>query len=66
MAGLFGPRMGIPAAVLEVSLARMGYGVRPITEAVVAEQQRIAEAFHKVGLLPKPIMVRDAAWEVVS
>jgi sulfonate transport system substrate-binding protein len=52
VAGLFGPRMGIPAAVLEVSLARMGYGVRPLTGAVVAEQQRIADAFHRVGLLP--------------
>jgi sulfonate transport system substrate-binding protein len=66
VAGLFGPRMGIPTTVLEVSLARMGYGVRPVTEAVMAEQQRIADAFHRVGLLPKPIVVRDAAWGVVS
>jgi sulfonate transport system substrate-binding protein len=66
VAGLFGPRMGIPPSVLEASLARMGYGVRSITEAVVAEQQRIADTFHRVGLLPKPLVVRDAAWGVVS
>jgi sulfonate transport system substrate-binding protein len=66
VAALLGPRMGIPAAVLEVSLTRMGYGVGPLTPAVVAEQQRIADAFHRVGLLPKPITVRDAAWGVTS
>jgi sulfonate transport system substrate-binding protein len=66
VARLLGPRMGIPPAVLEVSLARMGYGVGPLTPTVVAEQQRIADAFHRVGLLPKPITVRDAAWEVAS
>lgn len=62
-AALFGPRLGIPAPVLEVALTRMGYGARPLDEAVVAEQQRIADAFHRIGLLPKRIHVRDAVWK---
>jgi sulfonate transport system substrate-binding protein len=62
-AALFGPRLGIPAPVLEVALARMGYGVQPLGEVVVAEQQRIADTFHRIGLLPKPINVRDAVWK---
>ena len=33
------------------------------TTAVVAEQQRIADTFHGLGLLPKPITVRDAVWK---
>lgn len=64
VAALFGPRMGIPPAVLEVALARMGYGVRPLDERVVAEQQEIADTFHRIGLLPKPITVRDVVWKV--
>jgi sulfonate transport system substrate-binding protein len=66
VAALFGPRLGLPPAVLQVSLERMGYGVRPITPEVVAEQQRIADAFHAAGLVPKPISVRDAVWEAAS
>ncbi len=41
----------------------MGYGVRPVDEAVAAEQQRIADTFTALGLLPKPITVRDAVWK---
>jgi sulfonate transport system substrate-binding protein len=62
VARLFGPRVGIPAPVLEVALARIGYGVAPVTPDVLAKQQRIADTFHKIGLLPKPIDVSEAAW----
>ncbi|MFO1074345.1 MAG: sulfonate ABC transporter substrate-binding protein [Geminicoccaceae bacterium] len=66
VAELFGPRLGIPAPVLEVALARMGYGVKPIDAAVAAEQQGIADAFARLGLIPKPITVRNALWKVQS
>ena len=33
------------------------------TSEVVAEQQRIADTFHGLGLLPKPISVKDAVWK---
>jgi sulfonate transport system substrate-binding protein len=52
--------------VLEVALARMGYGVQPLGEAVMAEQQRIADTFHRIGLLPKPITVRDVVWKAAA
>ena len=55
--------MGIPTQVLEVALGRMGYGVKPLDEAVAAEQQRIADTFLALGLLPKPIEVRQAVWK---
>jgi sulfonate transport system substrate-binding protein len=54
------PSVGIPAPVLAVALRRQTYGVRPLDAAVVAEQQRIADTFHKLGVLPKPITVGDA------
>ena len=54
---LSGRSMGIPAPVLQVALERMGYGVQPLDDAVVAEQQKIADTFYGLGLLPKPIKV---------
>jgi sulfonate transport system substrate-binding protein len=63
IATLLSPRMGIPAPVLETALARMGYGVQPLDEGVAAEQQKIADTFHELGLLPKPIVVKDAIWK---
>jgi sulfonate transport system substrate-binding protein len=54
------PKVGIPASILEIASARHPYGVRPIDEAVIAEQQRIADTFHKLKLIPKPITVSEA------
>ena len=33
-----------------------------INPAVAAEQQRVADRFHALGLIPKPIRVGDAVW----
>jgi sulfonate transport system substrate-binding protein len=65
-AELFGPRIGIPPAILKPALDRMGYGVKPLTEEVIAEQQRIADTFYELKLLPKPINVRDVVWKATA
>jgi sulfonate transport system substrate-binding protein len=62
VAGLIGPRIGIPPAILEVALARVTYGVTSVGDDVLAKQQKIADTFHALGLIPKPIDVREAAW----
>ena len=49
--------IGIPAPVLEIALKRQTYGIKPLDNNVVAEQQRIADTFFALGLLPKPIVV---------
>ena len=56
------PSVGIPAPVLSVALGRLSYGVAPLDAAAVADQQKVADAFFKLGLLPKPIRVADAVW----
>jgi sulfonate transport system substrate-binding protein len=63
VAKLLSPDVGLPVAVLDVSLGRLAYGVRPITPEILAYQQQIADTFHKAGLLPKAITVRDASWD---
>jgi sulfonate transport system substrate-binding protein len=62
VAALLTPYTGLPPDVLRVALARLGYGVGPITPNIVASQQRIADTFLKTGLLPRSIAVRDAVW----
>ncbi|WP_332117154.1 sulfonate ABC transporter substrate-binding protein [Azorhizobium caulinodans] len=56
----FSPLIGIPAPILEIALARQQYDVKPITPAVVAQQQQVADAFFKLGLIPKEIRISDA------
>ena len=55
------PQIGLDQATLELALSRGGYGVTPINDAVLAEQQRIADVFYDLKLIPKHINVRDAA-----
>jgi sulfonate transport system substrate-binding protein len=54
------PQIGLDQATLELALSRGGYGVTPVNDAVLAEQQRIADAFFDLKLIPKRINVRDA------
>ena len=42
---------------------RQAYGVKPIDDDVVAEQQKIADTFLALGLIPKPIKIADAVWK---
>ena len=66
VAELLSPKTGLPVPVLEISLARLGYGVVPVDDQVLQSQQQIADTFFQLGLIPKPITVRDAAWNVRS
>jgi len=54
------PQIGLDRATLELALSRGGYGVTPVNDAVLAEQQRIADTFYDLRLIPKHINVRDA------
>jgi sulfonate transport system substrate-binding protein len=54
------PQIGLDHATLQLALSRGGYGVAPVTDAVMAAQQQIADAFYNLRLIPKHINVRDA------
>lgn len=60
------PGIGIPAPVLETALKRQAYGVKPLDEKVIAEQQGIADTFRSLGLVPKEIKVSDIVWRTGS
>jgi sulfonate transport system substrate-binding protein len=59
-AGALSPQIGLDQPTLELALSRGGYGVKPVDDAVIAEQQRIADSFYDLRLIPKRITVRDA------
>jgi len=42
-------------------LKRQSYGIKPITDSVIADQQQVADAFFALGLIPKQIRISDAA-----
>ena len=50
----------IPAPVLKVALARQVFGVKPLSDQVIAQQQGIADTFLQLGLIPKAITVASA------
>ncbi|HTC48316.1 MAG TPA: sulfonate ABC transporter substrate-binding protein [Candidatus Aquilonibacter sp.] len=54
------PQIGLDMPTLELALSRGGYGVKPVTDTVMGEQQNIADTFYNLRLIPKHINVRDA------
>jgi sulfonate transport system substrate-binding protein len=60
VAAQFSQAVGIPAPILETALKRTSFGAKPINAQVAAEQQKIADAFFKLNLIPKEIKISDA------
>ena len=58
------PLQGLEAAVIEQGIRRYSNVVRPISEPVLAKQQKLADTFHELKLIPKEIKVREAALAV--
>ncbi|MHC2464902.1 sulfonate ABC transporter substrate-binding protein [Bradyrhizobium embrapense] len=56
------PSIGLSVPVVEVALKRQAYGIKPVTDAVIADQQQVADTFFALGLIPKPIKISDVAW----
>ncbi len=60
-AALLAPKLGISLAVMErAELRKDRSGIVPITAEAIGEQQAIADTFLKLGLIPKPAVVKDA------
>ncbi|MEJ8851624.1 sulfonate ABC transporter substrate-binding protein [Variovorax rhizosphaerae] len=59
-AELIAPLQGLPVDVVETALRRYEFNVKPITAAVAADQQKIADTFFQLKLIPKAIKVSDA------
>ncbi|KEQ24459.1 sulfonate ABC transporter substrate-binding protein [Paenibacillus tyrfis] len=60
VAQLLSPQLGIDIPSLELAMGRREYGLLPINGQVIAEQQRVADTFLQIGLIPKAIKVSEA------
>ncbi|CAN7448012.1 sulfonate ABC transporter substrate-binding protein [Variovorax paradoxus] len=61
LAAEFAALWGLPKPVAELTVARAAYGTSPISKAVLAEQQKIADTFFDLKLIPRRINVLEAA-----
>ncbi len=57
---------GVPLDVQTVAANRASFLIGPVTDDIVTTQQAVADRFYKLGLIPKPIAVRDAVWRPVQ
>lgn len=64
VAKFLSPVLGIDVAILEKAERRREYGVLPLTEEVITQQQEIANTFHSINLIPKKIAVKEAVVNV--
>ncbi len=66
VAKLLSPALGIDVPTLEKVAKRRPYGVQPITDEVITYQQKVADVFYELKLLPKQIKVSEVAKATVA
>lgn len=59
---LFADETGISLAAEQRSVDRSSFRLGPLTDVIVTQQQKIADRFAGLGLIPAPIVVRDIVW----
>ena len=60
VAEFLSPQVGIEPKILETIVRRQPSGFKPIDASVISDQQRIADAFFQLNLIPKAVEVREA------
>jgi len=59
-AAIIAPLQGLEPAVAELALQRYQFNVAPLSASVAADQQKVADTFHELKLIPKPVRIADA------
>lgn len=54
------PIQGLSPEIIELSISRYNHDILPINGKVLAEQQKLADVFYELKLIPQPIVVKDA------
>jgi sulfonate transport system substrate-binding protein len=53
---------GVEIKAQTVAAERTDFGILPLSDEIVAKQQATADRFLRLGLIRRPIQVRDAVW----
>jgi len=56
------PLLGLSKDITLTAVKRQGYGAHFITPEVVTAQQKIADTFYQLKLIPKPLSIKDVIW----
>ena len=56
------PLLGLSPEITFTADKRQGYGAQVLTPEVVNAQQKIADTFHQLKLIPKPLVIKDVIW----
>lgn len=62
VAALLSQGTGVPLPATRRAVDRTDYVIGPMNPRVTAAQQTIADRFHALKLIPRPIRVADAVW----
>ncbi len=62
VAAVFAEASGVSLGAQKISVERVEYTFGPLTDDVLKQQQEVADRFARLGLIPKPISVRDIVW----
>ncbi|MCP4620214.1 MAG: aliphatic sulfonate ABC transporter substrate-binding protein [Bradyrhizobium sp.] len=54
---------GVDLEAVRRFVARSNYRVVPVDDEVIKSQQAVADRFAKLGLIPKPVNVKDIVWK---
>jgi sulfonate transport system substrate-binding protein len=53
---------GVPLEIQTVAANRSSFAVGELTDDIITTQQAVADRFYRLGLIPRPVTVRDAVW----
>ncbi|MNY47857.1 alkanesulfonate transporter substrate-binding subunit [compost metagenome] len=56
------PLIGLPAEITALALSRQQYNTQFVTSEVVEAQQKIADTFADLKLIPKRLSIKDVVW----
>jgi sulfonate transport system substrate-binding protein len=60
VAKFLAPQIGLDVPIAELAARRFAYGIRAISPQVAEEQQKIADVFFDLKLIPKAVRISDA------
>lgn len=54
---------GVPLDIQTVAAERASFLIGAVTDDIIETQQGVADRFYKLGLIPKPVNVREIVWK---
>ncbi|HSC75228.1 MAG TPA: sulfonate ABC transporter substrate-binding protein [Pseudomonadales bacterium] len=63
VSAILAPNVGLDVNTVEKAIKRSGFGVAPVNSEIAAQQQKIADTFYTLKIIPKEIKIADVLWK---